>query len=956
MTSLEGTSQQRNEIPGPRGSEDANNNDEPQITRDGTPDGEPSSAQSFDSAAAAYATQAESTMTPQTKFDTQSPSPPPHIFQTADQLRADVVGEEIREANRTEEVPQQRFKDDDKNPHGNTIESKEENGDRQQQELPLDPTKEERQSNNKQESTKLTLLPEGTLELLRFSPLLESPFISQTDNAAAIELNEQMKTIFGHESIVDSPPTVFEEAQQNTRGTLHDKQPEGVAVGEDPTADSTVESVAKKDARVTFVEQDRDQLGSNLDDVDASGKTSITGSGLLTQAEESADEDAESDDNVSPYKSVDEPQTKDGDEKETSPTKEIDQKAVASVHPPMLEAVLASPLQLSTLTDPSTQPVLPSYGLPSSFQLKTPSHPSHYLPSSNNKEKKSQSPWQTGNLSIPSEMKDRALPSSTCNDKPVEDENEITDKSTAQDTQTALDDNDEEGGENNGGGVPVPRPSKEMDLHNHIESQDETQLEEGTGDTINVGTNTCTWSVYEGDTQVLLATGSSQGSLRASECQERAATAGKGDSNADDCTGDDPCRDANMSARDEGERRLGDIEPIMDDSLIKGRDPVMAFKHTPDEGVALPLSYPNDHMNDTSERKRTINPQDHCANELDPDETQLDNTETQLSIDLLASPSSSSRSPSKKKSLQGETADESFSRPNSPVETEGRSSQVSGDERFSRPNSPLESEITQQQMHGNSSLQTIQEEPEQPEELDDEKLDDDAVLTKQRSSKKLWLSTSRPNERTQDNSQHSGDGGRSPLMMLPTFKSSKPVEGSKPKSESGSDEDEDPPDDTDDEEETCWGGGRDRSREVEDPIENTQDEEGTGVDTRPSAFKRLSRGTSVSRKGDSAASRFSRQTTESSRFSRESSEDKATDPDANTVTKKAIKPKVLHYAPVTLQARKETSSESGAESSEAEFNDDEQPTKKASVTYQPSQSEKRMSECWLPYLFSSFNL
>ena len=769
-----------------------------------------------------------------------------------------------------------------------------------------------------------------------------------------------MKSIFGKESIVDPPPTVFQEVQQNTGGIFQDEQAKGAMVDEDPSAKpseekdvAAVESASKKDARVTFEQdsaaEDREQLGSNTDDVDASGKTSITGSELLTQAcEDSADEDAESDDEVSPSKSVDEPQTKDGDEEEMSPTKEIGQKAVASALPPLFEAVLASPLQLSTLTDTSTQPVLPTYGLPSSFQLKTPSHSSQYLLSSNNKEKKSQSPWQTDNLSSLSEMKDGAYTfqqSSTSNIKPVEDEDEITVKSTpAQDTQTALDDNDENGGdpaEDNGDvqlgmkrGEPEPRPDKEMDLHNHVESQDETQSEEGTGDTIHVGTNTCTWSVYEGDTQ-LLPTGSSQGSLKASESQERAATAGKGVSNADNSTGDDPCADANMS-------RVGDNEPIMDNSLVKG-DPVMAFKHTPDEGVALPLSYPNDHIDDTSERKRAINPQNHCANELDPDETQLENTQTQLSIDLLASPSSSSRSPAKKKSPQDETADESFSRPNSPVESEGRSSQVSGEERFSRPNSPLESEITQQRIHDNSSLQTIQEEPEQPEESDDEKLDDDAVLTKQRSSKQ-WLSTSRTTERTQDGSQHSGDGGRSPLMMLPTFKSSKPVEDSRPQSESGSDEDE-PADDTDDEEETCWSGGCGRSREVEDadPIENTQDDEGTGVDIRPSAFKRLSRGTSVSRNGDSA-SRFSRQTTESSRFSRESSEDKATDPDANTGTKKAIKPKILHYAPVTLQSKQETSSESGAESSEAEFIDNDEPTKKTSVTYQPSQSEKRMSE------------
>ena len=744
-----------------------------------------------------------------------------------------------------------------------------------------------------------------------------------------------MKNIFGQKSI-DSSPADSVKTQQNTHGVLQGKQSEGVTVGGDPPADSArendavaVESATKKDARVTF-EQDREQLMPNLDDVDASGKTSITGSGLLTQAfEDSADEGAESDDDVPPSESADEPQTKDGDEKETSPTKEIDQKAVASVLPPMFEAVLASPLQLSTLTDPSTQPVLPTYGLPSSFQLKTPS-------SIKNKEKESQSPRKTDSLSSLSGMKDRVQPPSTCNDKPVEDENEVIEKTTAQDTQSALDNtNEEKGDENNGDaqvgmerGVPEFRPNKEMDLH-HDEPQDETQLEEGTGDTINVGTNTCTWSVYEGDTQ-LLPSGSSQGSVRAVECQERAATTGNGDSNSDDCTEDDPYinTDTNI-ARDEGERGVGDDSAtIADGSLVKGRDPVVAFKHTPDEGVAMPLSYPNDHINDTLEGKRTIKPRDHCADELDPDETQQDTTQTQLSIDLLASPSSASRSPAKKTTPRDETVDESFSRPNSPVETEGRSCQVSGEERFSRPNSPLESEITEQQMR-NSNLQTIQEEPEQPE-----KLDDDDVPTKQHSSK-LWMST-----RTQDESQRSGDGA-TPLMMLPTFKSSKPVEDLKPESESGSD---DPADDTDDEEETCWDRGRGRSSEVEDPIENTQDEEGTAVDTRQSAFKRLSRGTSVSRKGDSAASRFSRKTTGSSRFSPASSEDKATDPDANTGTKKAIKPKCLHYAPVTLKSKQGASSESGAESSEAEFSDNDQPTEKASVTYRPSQSEKRMSE------------
>ena len=132
MASSEGTNQnqfENHKIPGPRVSEDAKN-DEPQTTRDGTPHGEPSSARQstqsdhHETAAAAYETQAESMMTSQADslLNTQAPSSPLHI-QTAEQIREIVVGEE------------------------------------KQQELPHDPTKEERQSNDS--TSKLTLLPEG---------------------------------------------------------------------------------------------------------------------------------------------------------------------------------------------------------------------------------------------------------------------------------------------------------------------------------------------------------------------------------------------------------------------------------------------------------------------------------------------------------------------------------------------------------------------------------------------------------------------------------------------------------------------------------------------------------------------------------------------------------------------------------------------------------------------------
>ena len=133
MTSSEGTSQnqfENHKIPGPRVSEDAKNDEQQTTTRDGTPNGEPSAARQstqsdhLETAAAAYETQAESMMTSQTDslLNTQAPSSPLHI-QTAEQIREIVVGEE------------------------------------KQQELPHDPTKEERQSNDS--TSKLTLLPEG---------------------------------------------------------------------------------------------------------------------------------------------------------------------------------------------------------------------------------------------------------------------------------------------------------------------------------------------------------------------------------------------------------------------------------------------------------------------------------------------------------------------------------------------------------------------------------------------------------------------------------------------------------------------------------------------------------------------------------------------------------------------------------------------------------------------------
>ena len=167
MTSSEGTSPhaggRHDEIPGHRGNIDAKN-DEPMTTREGTPDGEPSSAHQssqsdqHDSAAAAYGTQAESMTTSQTGslLNTQAPSSPPsHIYQTAEQSRAKndntmVCG--MREANSTEEVRQQRFKDNDTNLHGNTLES--------------------------ESASKLTLLPEGTFVCLFLSTTLESLFTS----------------------------------------------------------------------------------------------------------------------------------------------------------------------------------------------------------------------------------------------------------------------------------------------------------------------------------------------------------------------------------------------------------------------------------------------------------------------------------------------------------------------------------------------------------------------------------------------------------------------------------------------------------------------------------------------------------------------------------------------------------------------------------------------------------
>jgi len=320
--------------------------------------------------------------------------------------------------------------------------------------------------------------------------------------------------------------------------------------------------------------------------------------------------------------------------------------------------------------------------------------------------------------------------------------------------------------------------------------------------------------------------------------------------------------------------RIEEKEPVDDHQHIALME---NLKHTPENGT-LPISYPNDHLVDPTSHEKNA-----CMDEDDGEDTQLSQ------VLLTASPKS-----------------HSHSLPQKPFQANGDDPPPSKLSLASKKhNSTILKHVT---IEGNVSMEgrvapsekSTPKSPPQKEIVDETK----------------WMSARQLHENQNDVNINRS----SPRLLMPSFK---------PIHTKNSDDDEptkctalnnDAVDGSDNE---SWTASR-RKYNSSDPIENTQDESEI---ERPSAFKRLSRGTSRSMAHDDST------------FSKFSPQHERNNTSSDT-TMRIIKPKVLRYDTVTKNEDASLSSASSESSPEAEFSDDD--TNDVGGNFQQSQTDIRI--------------
>ncbi|KAL9181049.1 hypothetical protein ACHAXT_009854 [Thalassiosira profunda] len=443
------------------------------------------------------------------------------------------------------------------------------------------------------------------------------------------------------------------------------------------------------------------------------------------------------------------------------------------------------------------------------------------------------------------------------------------------------------------------------------EESDHDEPLEGTGDTIvTTGSGTAGWSLYDGETQAL-PTGPSQiaeplanvdgddGEMNvhrddpalgdgeklptekdaAKKADDEAQTnlAAVGDAAGD---AEDPFNKETQQLDKSGleEEQAGELEDITKEAgppgdgaqvVVEEREQanehsalLESMKHTPD-GV-LPISYPNEHLDNNTSPTKEASPEKPPQEAPQPEAMDEDDDETQLSLDLLAtSPAKSSRQEVVEKASQEAAAPED------------------------RPEGPEMNDL------GDSTQLEEHVEADKTAPTSPSRQTDAADSTR-------WMSSAR---HLHENEEAAESPSSSPRLLLPSFKPSHKKSDEEPK----------PADEEESDHETWPGHGHNHSGD-NDPIENTQEEHEHEL-SRPSAMKRLSRGTS---------SRPSARDDSASRFSLGSS---GRGKDKSSGTKSAIRPKVLRYGAVARRAEDEEeedgASSSGASdsSSEAELDD-----------------------------------
>ncbi|KAL7553903.1 hypothetical protein ACHAWF_017471 [Thalassiosira exigua] len=463
-------------------------------------------------------------------------------------------------------------------------------------------------------------------------------------------------------------------------------------------------------------------------------------------------------------------------------------------------------------------------------------------------------------------------------------------------------------------GEPLPSTTKdtgrmEKNGDDSLLGGDES-VHEGTCDTLGTAGSGGGWSLYEGDTQMLptapsqivAAAPSIAINVReegeANARREGTSTVGKLDAlseNDADGRGNAAAPSSNqqnqLSNKNAGSDGGLDVteEKATDNDDIRAPTAetatlLMSIKHTPEDGSALPISYPNDHLVSSPQASKespkesppregpSLNDNSTRSKILERGDAEGGDGETQLSQDLLAvSPvgtksSQQGISPGKPPSLQAaQTENNVTTDPQSfrPVNAGGHIGVNDGE---------------RQSAKGHDISEKSQAKSTLP-------------LQKKARVDPKWISSARHMHNAKQNDARDNDRGSSPRLLLPSFKpipSKKSDDPDGPNADvaadvdaaaavaaagDGSDDDSWPPP-------SCGLNYED------DPIENTQDDNRE----RTSTFKRLSRGTS------SRSSSSVRRDDSSGKFSSRSSENRSKSTGrSSSGTKSAIKPKVLQY-------------------------------------------------------------
>ena len=509
------------------------------------------------------------------------------------------------------------------------------------------------------------------------------------------------------------------------------------------------------------------------------------------------------------------------------------------------------------------------------------------------------------------------------------------------------------------------------------EDNDDDDVMEGTGDTIvTTGSGSVGWSLYAGDTQQL-PTGPSQ---LTHEPVVGTSIAGNNDGNVDemenegvphsnaehdgndheqsavkkaldhDATGedhgkgecdddddpDDPAydeptqkldkptsRDTTASKELDVEMEDGSSDPAPEGAtkeeklkiIHQQNHPMVVdnFKHTQENG-SLPISYPEDHLpldkdnaaspkKDDDDEPNGLPPPVDSATTAQGTGPLEEDDETQMSMDLLAA------SPAKANSREEEKTSQLHSKAKYQITlTESAAAQVES----------VEARAVAASENNNPSTN-----PKSP--------------PRQEKAETKWMSSSRHlngnNKKQDENESKESECNSSPRLLMPSFKSIQKNAPSKPTTL-----DQIAEDGSDDDDESWVGNGH--NYDHSDPIENTQDDHGI-VSHHPSAFKRLSRGTSSrsSCRHDDSSSKFSSTST--------SNEMQAKANVAGSEAKSILKPKVLRYGalvkhPADKDEDRSVSSGDSDSSQEAEFDDDD--NAKNASNFPQSQSEQRIME------------